>query len=133
VWRPPMAGQSVDVPQGATKRAARRGKRVGKVDNLDAERREVALELVALFGALPVVSLEQNIEAKILPDVDLVVRQRRDRGIDETNVADDLDPLGEGITGDTPLCRISTSSATTPAIRYSQCSLARRSKLRWPM
>ena len=47
-----MAGPSVDVLQGATKRTARRGKRVGKVDDLDAERREVALELVALFGAL---------------------------------------------------------------------------------
>jgi hypothetical protein len=45
---------------------------------------------------LPVVSLEQNIEAKILPDVDFVVRQRRDRGVDETNVADDLRPFGEG-------------------------------------
>src|SRR4029077_6035555 len=87
---------SVDVLQGATKLTARRRKRVGKVDDLDAERREVALELVALFGALPVVSLEQNIEAKILPDVDLVVRQRRDRGVDETNVADDVDPLGKG-------------------------------------
>src|ERR1700726_1142760 len=91
-----MAGQSVDVLQGATRLTARRRKRVGKVDDFDAERREVALELVALFGAPPVVSLEQNIEAKILPDVDLVVRQRRDRGVDETNVADDLDPLGEG-------------------------------------
>jgi hypothetical protein len=26
----------------------------------------------------------------------IAVRQRRDRGVDETNVADDLDPLGEG-------------------------------------
>jgi hypothetical protein len=45
-----------------------------------------------------------------------MVRWRRDRGIDEANVADDLDSLGGGSTGVTPLCRIHTSSATTPAI-----------------
>lgn len=53
-----MTVQGVHVLQGATKHAARRGKRVGKVDNLNAERREVALELVALLGAPPIVSLE---------------------------------------------------------------------------
>src|ERR1700746_34179 len=91
-----MAGHDVDILQSAAKRAARGGTRVGKVDNLDTKRRKIALELVALFGALPVVSLEQYVEAKILPDFDLIVRQRRDRGVDETNVADDLDPLGQG-------------------------------------
>jgi hypothetical protein len=112
-----MAGQSVDVLQGATKLTARHRKRVGKVDDLDAERREVALELVALFGALPVVSLEQNIEAKILPDVDLVVRQRRDRGVDETNVRTISTRSARGSTGVTPLCRVSTSRRQRSDIR----------------
>ena len=72
--RAPQAGHGVDILQSAAKCAARRGTRVGKVDNLDTKRRKVALELVALFGALPVVSLEQYVEAKIPPDFDLIVR-----------------------------------------------------------
>jgi len=71
--------------------------RVGEVDDLDPHRRKVALELVALGGAAPVVTLEDDVERVLRPGLQLVGHGLDDGLVDVGDVLDDLEPLSERI------------------------------------
>src|ERR1700694_5614212 len=125
-------GQFVYVLQGPPRPTARRHLRVRKIGDFDADFCELQLQAHTLFGPLPVVSLEEDVEPQVPPDLESSVvaacaastwRQLRTISIRSAS----------GTTGVTPLWAIRTSSDTTPAIRYSQRSLALRSRLRCPM
>src|SRR5215218_4604474 len=55
--------------QGGAQQGARRVDGVGEVHDLDPDRCEVTLQLVALGGAAPVVALEDAVELQLLPGV----------------------------------------------------------------
>ena len=68
---------------------------VGQVEDLDAERREVGLQLVALGGTAPVVALDDDVEVQPFPHLELARDVLLDGLVDEADAADDLQPLGE--------------------------------------
>src|SRR4051812_30371018 len=59
----------VDREQRLAQHRARGVHRVREVPHLDAHRGEVALQLLALGGPAPVVALEDDVEADVLPGV----------------------------------------------------------------
>jgi hypothetical protein len=79
--------------------------------------REVTLKLISLFGSLPIIALEPDIEPQVVPYLDFIVCHCDVRCIDEAHVANDPSRSAGGMTGVMPLCSISTSSATTPTIK----------------
>jgi hypothetical protein len=95
-------GELLDILKGATQRAARGGERIREVDHFDPQRGKIAFERLALFSALPVAALEQDVESNILSGLDLVVRHCGQRRIDEAHTADDLEPFYERNNGCEP-------------------------------
>jgi len=88
-------GQFVYVLQGPAQPTARRRLRVRKIGDFDADFCELPLQAHTLLGPLPVVSLEEDVEPQVPPDLELVVRRRRMRRVNMAAVAHDLDSLGE--------------------------------------
>src|SRR6202158_479942 len=88
-------GQSVYVLQGPAQSTARRRLRIRKIGDFDADFCELPLQAHTLLGPLPVVSLEEDVEPQVPPDLELVVRRRRMRRVNMAAVAHDLDSLGE--------------------------------------
>ena len=77
--------------------------RVREVVHPDPDRVEVALELLALGRAPPVVALEQDVEAQLLPRVDLVGDDLGVHRVDAAQGPDDLHALGQRDHRSTPL------------------------------
>jgi hypothetical protein len=80
-------GYCVDILQGPAQDTARRQQGVWDVDDLDADGREIPLQLITLPGGAPIATLEENIEPQLAPDFKLVNRRLRKGGVDEVLVA----------------------------------------------
>src|SRR5690349_15887492 len=71
----------------------RRGpRRVREIHNTYTDLPELLLELAPLVGAVPVVADEHDVEAQLVPHLELVHVVLRDRGVDVLDAAHDLEP-----------------------------------------
>jgi hypothetical protein len=85
---------------GVPQQRARNRCCAGKEAQLDADRREIAFDALALGGAFPVVALEQDIEAQLLLDREDIVLEVRISRVDELDATEDFEPVGDRDDGD---------------------------------
>src|SRR6266849_696992 len=86
-------GQFVDVLQGPAQPTTGRRLRIRKIGDFDADFRELPFEADTLLGPLPVVSLEEDVEPQVPPDLQLVVRHRRMRRVNMAAIEYDFESL----------------------------------------
>jgi len=83
----------VDVAQRCAQRRARCHWHSRKVNDLDADGSEIAIETSSLLGALPVITFEEDIELQLAPHVDLVRHILGNGLVDKADAANDLESL----------------------------------------